>query len=109
MGFIEKRSGHYRARYADPLGKLHSKTFRRKADADRFIREMEIEIDRGTWLDPRTGPCRWPSGRRSSCLSPDGCRLRRRRPTGGPGEVHPPSLRRLPARSAAFRRERELV
>ena len=55
MGFIEKRSGHYRARYADPLGKLHSKTFRRKADADRFIREMEIEIDRGTWLDPRTG------------------------------------------------------
>ena len=35
MGFIEKRSGGYRARYRDPLGRLTSKTFTRKADAER--------------------------------------------------------------------------
>ena len=33
MEAIEKRSGHYRLRYRDPLGRQHSKTFIRKADA----------------------------------------------------------------------------
>ena len=35
MGFIGKRSGGYRARYRGPLGRLTSKTFTRKADAER--------------------------------------------------------------------------
>ncbi len=52
MGFIEKRSGGYRARYRDPLGRLTSKTFTRKADAERWTKEMEVAIERGDWLDP---------------------------------------------------------
>jgi len=39
LGFIEKRSGGYRARYRDPLGRLTSKTFTRKADAERWTKE----------------------------------------------------------------------
>ena len=42
MGYVEKRSGGYRARYRDPLGRQRSKTFARKADADRFLREMQV-------------------------------------------------------------------
>ncbi len=54
MGFIEKRSGGYRARYRDPLGRLTSKTFTRKADAERWVKEMEVDIERVEWLDPRS-------------------------------------------------------
>ena len=53
MGFIEKRSGNYRARYRDPLGRLTSKTFTRKADAERWVREMRVDAERGHWIDPR--------------------------------------------------------
>lgn len=55
MGFIEKRTGErgYRARYRDPLGEQRSKTFVRKADAQRFLLEMESEKARGSWIDPR--------------------------------------------------------
>ena len=30
-----------------------SKTFARKADAERFAREIEVDKDRGQWIDPR--------------------------------------------------------
>jgi integrase len=53
VGFVEKRSGRYRARYRDPLGRQRSQTFTRKADAERFIREQQVEVDRGRWIDPR--------------------------------------------------------
>ncbi len=52
MGHIERRYGNYRARYRDPLGRQHSKTFTRKTDAQRFLREMQVDVDRGRWLDP---------------------------------------------------------
>ena len=52
MGFIEKRRGRYRARYRDPLGRQRSETFTRKADAERFLREMQVDIERGRWIDP---------------------------------------------------------
>lgn len=52
MGFVEKRSGRYRARYRDPLGRQRSETFTRKVDADRYLREMQVEIERGRWIDP---------------------------------------------------------
>ena len=55
MPQIDKRGQRYRARYYDPLGRRHSKTFVRKADAERFLRELRVEMDRGHWLDPR-GP-----------------------------------------------------
>lgn len=53
MGYVEKRRGNYRVRYRDPLGRQRSETFDRKADADRFLREIQVEVDRGRWLDPR--------------------------------------------------------
>jgi integrase len=53
MGYVEKRGRRYRARCRDPLGRLTSKTFTRRADAERFAREMEVDLERGAWLDPR--------------------------------------------------------
>jgi hypothetical protein len=53
MGFIEKRNGQCRARYRDPLGRQLCETFSRKADAERFLREMQVDIERGRWIDPR--------------------------------------------------------
>lgn len=52
MASIERRSGRYRVKYRDPLGRQRSKTFTRKADADRFAVEMEADLARGQWLDP---------------------------------------------------------
>jgi integrase len=54
VGYIEKRSGSYRVRYRSPSGKQTSKTFARKTDADRFLRESEVAVDRGQWIDPRS-------------------------------------------------------
>jgi integrase len=56
MSFIEKSrtsTGGYRARYRDPLGRQRSRTFRRKADAVRFLVEVESDKARGNWIDPR--------------------------------------------------------
>ncbi|MGH9222789.1 MAG: hypothetical protein ACRD2W_03065 [Acidimicrobiales bacterium] len=57
MGFVEKRTGDgkYRARYRDPLGQQRCKTFARKADAQRFLVEMESEKVRGSWIDRGRG------------------------------------------------------
>ena len=52
MPDIERGDG-YRARYRDPLGRRRSKTFTRKSDAERFLREARFEMERGHWLDPR--------------------------------------------------------
>ncbi|CAN5184863.1 hypothetical protein BH18ACT4_BH18ACT4_12090 [soil metagenome] len=51
MGFIERRDGRYRARYGDPLGRQRCETFTRKADAERYLREMQVDIERGRWID----------------------------------------------------------
>lgn len=55
MGHVERRTGEkgYRARYRDPLGRQHSRSFARKADAERFLLEMETDKVRGAWIDPR--------------------------------------------------------
>jgi integrase len=53
LGYVEKQRGKYRARYRDPSGRITSRTFPRKADAERFVREMEVDISRGAWVDPR--------------------------------------------------------
>jgi integrase len=59
MANVEKRqtaSGpRYDVRYRDPRRKPRKKTFRRKLDADRFAREVETDIRRGEWIDPRRG------------------------------------------------------
>ncbi len=53
MGYIQRRERKYRARYRDPLGRMTSTTFERKADAQRFLAQMETDKARGAWIDPR--------------------------------------------------------
>jgi hypothetical protein len=53
MGYIAKERGRYRVRFRDPLGRVHSKTFVRKGDADRYLREVDASEFRGQWVDPR--------------------------------------------------------
>ncbi len=53
MAHIEKQRGKYRARFTDPLGKVQSRTFARKADAERFLRQVESDRLRGQWVDRR--------------------------------------------------------
>jgi hypothetical protein len=43
MSYVQKRNGRYRARYRDPLGRMTSATFDHKADAQRFLAEMETD------------------------------------------------------------------
>ncbi len=42
----------YRVRYRDPDGKCREKWFRRKVDADRHARNVEVDKDRGLYVDP---------------------------------------------------------
>lgn len=53
MASIERRSGGYRVRYRDPVGHNRSRTFKRKVDGERFAREVEVDMDRGAWIDPK--------------------------------------------------------
>jgi integrase len=60
VAHIEKRakrgdsgSTRWRARYIDPTGKERSKSFTRKVDAERFLKDSEARKLRGEWVDPR--------------------------------------------------------
>lgn len=56
MAHIEKRSDRrkpWRVRYRDPLGRERSKSFARKADADRFMATAQADLIRGDRTDPR--------------------------------------------------------
>lgn len=45
----------YRTRWRDPNGKLKSRSFARKVDADRFAAKVEHEINVGDYVDPHAG------------------------------------------------------
>ena len=55
MASIQNRGGSYRVRYRDPSRRSRARSFTRKVDADRFAREVEVEVDmdRGDWFDRR--------------------------------------------------------
>ena len=56
MAHIEKRGrGRWRARYRDPSGRELSKTFTRRADAERFLALTEADKAHGSWIDPAAG------------------------------------------------------
>jgi integrase len=40
-------------RYRDPTGRPRTKTFRRRSDADRYARTVEVDKDRGLFVDPK--------------------------------------------------------
>src|SRR5205814_1925053 len=45
----------WRVRYLDPDGKERSRSFDRKADAERFKDTTAADVRRGTWMDPDAG------------------------------------------------------
>ncbi|MGE3448707.1 MAG: tyrosine-type recombinase/integrase [Microbacteriaceae bacterium] len=45
----------YRVTWRDPARRQRSKTFSRKADAERFARSIEVDKDRGQYIDPDAG------------------------------------------------------
>lgn len=52
---VTRRGDSWRARYRHPeTGREHQRTFARKVDAGRWLREQQTALDRGTWLDPKT-------------------------------------------------------
>lgn len=56
MAHIEKRGpGRWRARYRDPEGRELSRTFARRADAERFLALTEADKAHGAWIDPAAG------------------------------------------------------
>jgi hypothetical protein len=56
MASIERRETsrgvRYDVRYREPGGRTRVKTWRRKVDAERFARAVEVDKDRGLFVDP---------------------------------------------------------
>lgn len=48
-------SGRWQARFRDPTGHLHTKTFVTRGDASRFLANARVDISRGDWFDPTSG------------------------------------------------------
>ncbi len=56
MSSITKRpDGNWRARYRDNAGEEHSRHFRRKVDAQRWLDEITASIVTGQYVDPKAG------------------------------------------------------
>jgi integrase len=55
MASIRKWKGSWQARYRDPAGQQRSRSFARKAEAERFLAQVEVDKARGQWIDPRLG------------------------------------------------------
>lgn len=58
MGWIRKRPdrpAQWRAGFRAADGREHSRSFERKVDAERWLRDQEWKLDRGTWVDPAAG------------------------------------------------------
>lgn len=55
-GWIRRRaSGRYQARYPSPDGVTRSRTWDRRVDAERWLRQELARVDRGEWVDPAAG------------------------------------------------------
>ena len=53
MANIAKRpDGHWRARYRDSAGREHSRHFKRKVDAQRWLDEVTTAVTTGMYVDP---------------------------------------------------------
>jgi integrase len=59
MAHIDRRNRggtiRYVARYIDPAGRERSKSFTRRADAQKYLTEIEAAKLKGTWVDPAHG------------------------------------------------------
>ena len=80
MAYIQKQRGKYRARFSDPLGNVQSRTFARKTDAERFLRQIDADRVRGQWVDPRNADTPLAAWAEAFRRCADASRQRRRRP-----------------------------
>src|SRR5689334_20831322 len=58
MGSIDKRpNGTYRARWREYPGAPQQKArhFKRKGDAEQFLRDLDVQMATGTYVDPSAG------------------------------------------------------
>ena len=54
---IDRRdNGRYRARYQGPDGRWRSRTFDRRIDAQRWLNNELVKLNRSEWVDPRAQP-----------------------------------------------------
>ena len=53
------RDGSWLARWRDPTGAQRKKSFRRRVDAERFLSELQAELNRGAYVDPAAGKLRF--------------------------------------------------
>src|SRR5437763_1815509 len=49
----QKPSGRWEARYRDPSGVMRARTFATKTEARAWVKEIETDVRRGDWIDPR--------------------------------------------------------
>src|SRR4051794_8859358 len=55
-GWVNRRGDRWRARYRHPeLGTEHQKTFDRKVDAQKWLRQELEKVDSGRWVDGSAG------------------------------------------------------
>lgn len=52
-------SGTWQVRYLDPYRKPRGRNFKRKSDALRFARTVDIDVERGDWTNPSLGKTRF--------------------------------------------------
>lgn len=52
------RDGRWLARWRDPGGRQHKKSFKRRADAQQWLDQQLAAMHRGQYVDPRAGEVR---------------------------------------------------
>ena len=56
MSFVSRPpEGNYRANWREPSGRQKAKTFSTKAEAKRFLAEIDAGLSRGLYVDPHAG------------------------------------------------------
>src|SRR5918999_1583972 len=55
MASIRQWHSGYQVRWRDPAGRQRPKSFKRKSDAKQFANRVEVEKQRGTYVDPQLG------------------------------------------------------
>jgi integrase len=55
MASIREWHNGYQVRWRDPAGRQRTKSFKRKTEAKQFANRVEVEMQRGTYVDPQLG------------------------------------------------------
>lgn len=55
MASVRDWHGGWQVRWRDPAGRQRTKSFKRKTDAKQFANRVEVEMQRGTYVDPQLG------------------------------------------------------